>query len=205
MPEKERADVDALLKNDPEAVRQLAEVDEFLATIRREGLKEEVPLSKLQAMIPKPEKPKLTLSIWRPMLVAAAAVAAIVFLRIDRRPAYETIQAVSIPTAATWIEERNGIHIDPLPEGIGKLVASERTAESGCFCIEIDGKVVHLGFTNNASMESGFSRSSIKNDRLLTNGNMVAFRSQGLFWIVSGSSSKLNWKVAERASVLFKA
>ncbi len=196
----ERVIADQTLAEDANAKGQLNEVREFLASIRREGLSEEVPLSRLQAMVPKQAKVSFPQLAWKPALAAGILMAAIGIARVDRRPAYEALAAKSFTEAAAWIEDRNGIKLARLPQNIGRIIESERTPDSGCFCIQIDGKIVHLRYTKDEAKINGLIAQVGSNDGFMSGNGRVAFRADNLVWIVDGKDSDSVWRVAREAS-----
>lgn len=193
----EMARAERLLEEDAEARGRLENLRAFLADVRRESLSQPVPLARLHAMIPQ-RSPSLT-PAWHVAALAAALLLFVLWTAPGKAPGTETIATADIASAARWIEDRTGID-PPIPSiPSGRLVASERSSDSGCFCFSVDGVVVHLSFTRSASALDGFRPSEREGHDYYESGGRVAFRSNGLTWIVVGRESAAVWKLARQA------
>lgn len=196
----ERAEAERILQADSEARLRLENLKSFLAHVAAEGQAEEVPTAKLQAMIPKSAS-RAPFGLLRPAMVAVfclVLLGALLWRPRTQAPASPRIEAIAATdpvVAERWILERTGLDA-PMPSlASGKLVASERTATAGCYCLMLKGHMVHLAFTGDMKATQGME----PKDGFLVGNGMVAFKAKGLLWLVHGDEEKDVWSVAKDA------
>jgi hypothetical protein len=179
-----------LLADDPVARTNLENLKGFIAQIRESGLMEEVPLHRLQSQLQTVQpKHKLLSWSWKPLL-AAAACAAIAFAIFRPNPATNNhILTSNFNEASSWVKETTGIGYPNLKLAGATLVASERAKNSGCFCMKMGQKMVHLRFSKDSTATKGFEKCIVDGCDFLKRPGCAAFQcSGGITWMVECQS-----------------
>jgi hypothetical protein len=200
---QQRAEADRVLALDPQARRRLENMKSFVAEIRRQGLTQEVPLSKLHRGIPS-SKPRFS---WpRVLMPSLAGVAAIAIgLTLFNRPGpnapvqVETYAVQDYQLAAEWMRKGNGIETKPVRLA-ANLVAAERLPHAGCYCVKVDGKIVHLAFHADPQSVSNLELTKVDGREYMVGGDMVCFKACGLIWMTHGATEEIRWKIAKEAA-----
>ncbi|MEQ1821995.1 MAG: hypothetical protein ABL949_05775 [Fimbriimonadaceae bacterium] len=203
----EREIAEQILATDPAARARLDNLKSFISQIRDTGLSEEIPLKRLQSQLQtvQPE-PKISLWSWKPLL-AAGAVAAIAFAVYWPTAAPGNhILTSNFEEASTWMKEANGIGYPNLKFAGATLVASERDKNSGCFCMRVGQKMVHLRFSKESTAANGFEKCIVEGCDFLKRPGCAAFQcSGGITWMVECEDQDLAWAVAKAASKVIRS
>lgn len=198
---EERDVAEQILAQSPEARARLENLRAFIATVRESSLSEDVPLGALQAQLRsvKP-KPSFFRSAWKPTLAACTAVALFATIYFNRPVSEGHIAVQSFDEASRWMQEANGLILPKIQLAGAQLVGSERTKDSGCFCMMIDGKMIHLKYSKDLKCRTGMERCVLEGCDFLKKPGCAAFEKDGVVWMVEGEDEALIWTVARAAS-----
>ncbi len=174
-----------------------AKVDQmkaFVHAVKAEGMSQPVPLAELHAKIPRPKK--ISHLFW-----AVPLAASLLFLGVFtlNRPTHEEHEFSSYKAAAGWVEERTHFAVPVVQIDGATLVSAERTADSGCYCMLVDGHLIHLSYQKRTPEKEGFGSQKLAGYDVRVKGSVVAFESRGLSWSIHGDNLQENLKVAESA------
>jgi hypothetical protein len=204
-------EAEQILRGSPEARRRLENLKTFISEVRRQGLTQEVPLARLHRSIPSSRR-----FAW-PRLVgpafAAAAVIGFTYYLANRDPdpievradgpgltKAEGISMASFSQGASWIKEKNGIVTKPISLVSAQLVGCERTPQGGCYCVKVDGQIVHLSFNKRLTSSESLVPKDIDGKQFLVGKSMTCFSACGVMWTCSGGTDEARWKVAQEAA-----
>lgn len=202
----ERSMADQVLASDPIAKAHLSNLKAFVAQIQEVGLAEEIPLTKLRTQLSalKP-RPRFQLS-WKVAMPVAASLAFVAFFQLGR-PAGDApivsghINVTNFGQASIWMKEANGVEFPKVELAGAHIIASERTSDTGCFCMEIDGKSVCLRFSKKPDATKDFKKCFVDGCEFLEKPGFAAFKCEGgILWMVHAQDQKLAWAVARKAS-----
>lgn len=196
-----RTEADQVLASDPDAQRRLENLKSFVAEIRRQGMTQEVPLARLHRSIPS-SRPRFS---WPRILIPSmAGVAALVIgLTVYNRPPASALESLAVQDydkAAEWMFEGNGIPTKRVHLASAQLVGSERMPKAGCYCVKVNGELIHLAYSTDFNSAPPMKAETIDGKSYTVGANMVCFKACGLLWMTHGGTEANRWKVAKEAA-----
>jgi hypothetical protein len=210
--ERERAE--QMLKESPEARRELDGLKMFVSDVRAVALSEEVPLDRLLALMPK-EEPKVRPSLWlRPaMLTGMAAAAALAFVLISGvvRPGLTLDASAGYVSdtrfASEWASKKLAMNVPDLALGDdAKLTYVHESKGKCCLDYEFNGEEFHVNVRPKRQLAANPGKPI-----MLKNG-VKAYMGRGVRWVqgdyemfIVGGSRENALELANRTSALLKA
>jgi hypothetical protein len=177
-----RALADQQLRNDPSAQKELAGLKAFVSSVRNACLCEEVPLERLNRLVPEPKSESLRSSNYRTRWVyglAAAAVLAFAFFRFGTQgpdPSVPDFATNDPQVASRWASAKLSMNIPALDLGSdATLFRAHSYGERCCFDYKVKGKAYHVNIERNK--DQSFEGRSIKLD-----SGTTAFVGRGVKW-----------------------
>jgi hypothetical protein len=208
--ESERAAAEHELQTNPYALRELQGLERFISSVKSHALAENVPIRRLEAMMPKAEsRPalrRLQLVGWTAGLAAAATIAAAILLNSGQSEVWELITD-DPAVASKWASAKLDAEVPRMDLGPdAKLMYVHEGAEKCCFDYRVGGEVYHVNLGRRPN-ELNLRGRAIK----LATGE-TAFVDGGIRWTqagyslyVVGPNDAVSQRLADRTSaVLFQ-
>jgi len=181
----ERAAAEQELLKNPDAARELQGLEDFISLIRQQAMADEVPIDRLQYLIPKaaarPERRKWPVLGWAGGLAVAATVTAIL-LNSGTSDSFDLI--TNDPAVASrWASSKLEVAVPRMDLGPdAELFYVHEGAEKCCFDYRVGGKVYHVNLGRRPN-ELNLQGRAVK----LATGQ-TAFVDRGIRWSQSGYS-----------------
>ncbi|HJP83922.1 MAG TPA: hypothetical protein VJ835_10500 [Fimbriimonadaceae bacterium] len=206
LPEQEMALAREELRTNPEATRSLESLDQFIEAVRQEALREEVPLSRLESLIPstKPETRRLSW-YWLPAGAAVAAALALFLVNFPSETSKGALETNDPVVATNWVKEQQSFDLPTMD--LGSDVPIVRVHEGGdicCFDYQVKGKTYHLNVGKNPSIQMIGDRKMLPNGREVYVGRGVRWLQAGYDLRIEGPDKQVLLDLANRASTVLE-
>jgi hypothetical protein len=192
----EMEEAERILASDERARQRVENMRRFRAHVREAVMQEQIPYDRLHRLMDKvvgKPAPRKSFRLGF-LVVAVAAMAVLAFFLWPKALGEDVISTTSPSEAATWINDQTDLGVKPLSVPGGKLVMAERGDDWGCFCIEIDGKLIHVMISKQDRPVSGLRPKSVNGRQFLV-GPGVVWKKDNLTYYVHGGDEKTRWKV----------
>ncbi|MBN9501453.1 MAG: hypothetical protein BGO01_01395 [Armatimonadetes bacterium 55-13] len=200
---EDRAAADRLLDTSPDAQEQLAGLRVFIASVREAGRSEEVPLARLEALVPTIRPPWWRRGAW----LTASAVAAILVLAIYLRPSApnatlsDRLVTNDPVVAAQWVQSSMPFRVPTIDLGPSMpLKLIHHTDKSCCFDYLVHGKIYHVNVYEKGERRGSGREIKLKCGTTAYVGHGVHWEQNDLAFYVIGPDESTSVEVATLAS-----
>ena len=186
----------ALLAQDAGARKSLEHLKAFRKEVRRACLSEPVPLKRLEeSMRGLRSRTRASGRMWTWAIAAAAAIA-VAFFTARREPRQvELANLTSFESAGRWLRDDTAAEIPTMRFENARLVMAERGPDWGCYCMVMEGRLVHVRIGEEAILPGS---GVVRGGRRFVVADHVSWRKGSLTFRVYGGTEELRWKIALR-------
>jgi hypothetical protein len=168
----ERREAERLLREDPQAQRELDGLKSFVSAVRQAGLSEAPQAGGRRG--------RAALKVGAGLLATAAVLILAFFLtldpmRLNRAPTRETFAIESPTEAASWVVEKTGMPAPELPLGEARLIGARYGRGWACYDYQLEGNDYFLYMSRDATPLQ-------KAERVVERDGMRYYLGQGVGW-----------------------
>ncbi len=199
-----------MLTQDPKAQKELAGLKNFVQDVRSAALQEEVPLTRLMAMLPDPAPKRSWLPkiVWSTGLAAAAILAIWLVVPKSQAPSLLVSEIyTNDPVVATnWAAQKLQTFVPTMDMGDdAELFFVHEGGDRCCFDYKVNGKTYHVNIRAGGGKPGPGTPTKLENGQTVMVGQGVRWNQNGYDLHIVGPDDAVNVKLANRTSELLNS